>query len=83
MTRRDIEAKLKWLGHMVRMDSGHNGQSMLKIKLPGRRKKRMIAEEVYGCNESSRLVLQKWDGVRWRQMTGCRNAQQGKQKYKF
>uniref|UniRef100_A0A3Q4HR55 Uncharacterized protein n=1 Tax=Neolamprologus brichardi TaxID=32507 RepID=A0A3Q4HR55_NEOBR len=39
---------------MVRMDSGHNGQSMLKIKLPGRRKKRMIAEEVYGCNESSR-----------------------------
>uniref|UniRef100_A0A3Q3CBZ0 Uncharacterized protein n=1 Tax=Haplochromis burtoni TaxID=8153 RepID=A0A3Q3CBZ0_HAPBU len=40
---------------MVRMDSGHNGQSMLKIKLPGRRKKRMIAEEVYGCNES-RLV---------------------------
>lgn len=68
---------------MVRMDSGHNGQSMLKIKLPGRRKKRMIAEEVYGCNESSRLVLQKWDGVRWRQMTDCRNAQQGKQKYKF
>ena len=33
------EARLRWYGHVRRKDDGYNGRRMLRMKLPGKRKR--------------------------------------------
>ena len=42
---------MRWFGHVQRRDAGHIGRKILKMELPGKRKRRKAKEEVYGYGE--------------------------------
>ncbi|PME06485.1 hypothetical protein A8A06_13560 [Escherichia coli] len=70
------EARLRWFGHVQRRDSGYIGQRMLKMELPGRRRRgrpqRRFMDVVK--EDMQRVGVREEDArdrVRWRQMIRC------------
>ena len=45
------EARLRWYGHVLRKDDGYIGRRVLRMELPGKRKRGRPKKEVYGCGE--------------------------------
>ena len=45
------KARLMWYGHLRRTDDGYIGRRMLRMELPGKRKRGKAKKEVYGRGE--------------------------------
>lgn len=70
------EAPLRWSGHVKRKDGGYTGQRMLKMELPGRRKRGKpqrrfmdaVTEDMKMAGVTEEEVSSR---MRWRQMICC------------
>ena len=70
------EARLRWFGHVLRRDIDYIGQRMLKMELPGRRRrgrpKRRYLDTVREDMRAVGLTEEDaGDRVRWKQMFCC------------
>ena len=52
------EARLRWYGHLRRKDDGYIGRRMLRMELPGKRKRGRPKKEVYGCGKEDMAVVE-------------------------
>ena len=70
------EARLRWFGHVLRRDEGYIGQRMLRMGLPGRRKrgrpKRRFLDAVREDMKAVGLTEEDaGDRLKWKQMFCC------------
>lgn len=45
-----FERRLRWFRHVQKRDSGYIGQTILSVKLPGRRKRGRAQKKINGCS---------------------------------